>query len=659
MGRGPHLYRRGAVYYWQRRLPPNFAARLQISHFRLSLETKDAAEARRLVPALDAVAVEVFMGDAERITQEQLGNLFKAVLVQHKGKLADLADYERAKPLVPRPTLLKEEIAQGFAHVLLSKLGATATLSSDEEQRLRDEGRDDAFIADVRVNLGILSDGKSIKVSPHRIARRIEEVGAKPSPMNVARAQPIYLRAIGEALLAAEERYGDEPISEVDFDALMDEIREKARVGHVAVPAIPAPVDTPLLEKPEPVVEIIPPPSQLDPEDPESILAAAKALGDKRSGDEEWDPHTHKQANFIFGLFARFMFEVHEVWNFTMVKQKHIAAFDTFMRGVHSNFGKSSKDPYRTIAEIRVLAVTEGEKHGTLKGATRNRHLTFLEQLIKYARDDRGIAIDPKVTTSPFRARKNTRGRDQREIPTQDQVELLFAQPVFHGYKDWKHINVAGDEFYHRGEYYCSILAAYLGGRREEYCGLSEKDVIEDNGDIPYVHIAPNDIRRIKNKQSIRNVALHPEPIRLGFLDYVKAIRDLGYDRLFPDLYSPSTKSPMGDRYYDQMLQSLRAAGFTPHQIRHFFGDELKQKEVSDEFRADFLGHGGKTETTERYCSTLRIALQMPKLMKLPIVTGHLEPRPIKLLPWVVAKEIAPWSRVAQRARKASKAAKK
>ena len=101
----------------------------------------------------------------------------------------------------------------------------------------------------------------------------------------------------------------------------------------------------------------------------------------------------------------------------------------------------------------------------------------------------------------------------------------------------------------------------------------------------------------------------------------------------------------MGDRLYDQMLPSLRAVDFTPHQVRHFFGDELKQGEVSKEFRADLLGHGGESETTERYCNPLKIKLQMPHLLKLPVVTGHLAMRPIKLLPWVVAKEIAPWSR--------------
>jgi T5orf172 domain len=45
------------------------------------------------------------------------------------------------------------------------------------------------------------------------------------------------------------------------------------------------------------------------------------------------------------------------------------------------------------------------------------------------------------------------------------------------------------------------------------YCGLMIDDVIENNGSYPYLHIAKNKFRRIKNGPSKRNIVLHPEPI--------------------------------------------------------------------------------------------------------------------------------------------------
>src|SRR5690606_3370002 len=141
----------------------------------------------------------------------------------------------------------------------------------------------------------------------------------------------------------------------------------------------------------------------------------------------------------------------------------------------------------------------------------------------------------------------------------------------------------------HRAEYFYPIIAHYSGARREEYCGLQIEDVILANGPHPYLHIKWTDVCRIKNSQSQRNIPLHPEIIRLGFLDYISDLKAVGHHLVFPDLFSPSTNSPMGDRLYDQRLPSLRKVGFTPHRIRHFFGDELKQSDVHAEHRADLL----------------------------------------------------------------------
>jgi hypothetical protein len=90
-------------------------------------------------------------------------------------------------------------------------------------------------------------------------------------------------------------------------------------------------------------------------------------------------------------------------------------------------------------------------------------------------------------------------------------------------------------------------------------------DVIFDNGDIPYLHIAKNERRRIKNVLSQRNFPLHPEVMRLNFQAYVKAIKALGDKLLFPDLYSPSSRSPLGDKQFKPILV---AAGVTEDEGR-------------------------------------------------------------------------------------------
>jgi hypothetical protein len=174
-------------------------------------------------------------------------------------------------------------------------------------------------------------------------------------------------------------------------------------------------------------------------------------------------------------------------------------------------------------------------------------------------------------------------------------------------------------------------------------------DVIFDNGETPYLHIAKNERRRIKNVQSQRNVPLHPEVTRLNFLAYVKAIKELGYKLLFPDLFSPTTSSPLGDRFYKQFKPILVAAGVTEeglgsHAVRHLFGAQLKKKLVAVEDRADLLGHGGDTETSERYCEPHEISTLLEFVMKLPVVTADLQPQEINLIPWVAEMQVAPFS---------------
>jgi hypothetical protein len=85
-------------------------------------------------------------------------------------------------------------------------------------------------------------------------------------------------------------------------------------------------------------------------------------------------------------------------------------------------------------------------------------------------------------------------------------------------------------------------------------------------------------------------------------------------------------------------------AGLGSHAVRHLFGAQLKKKPVAVEDRADLLGHGGDTETTERYCEPHDIATLLKFVMELPVVTADLQPGKINLIPWVAAKEVAPFS---------------
>jgi hypothetical protein len=87
--------------------------------------------------------------------------------------------------------------------------------------------------------------------------------------------------------------------------------------------------------------------------------------------------------------------------------------------------------------------------------------------------------------------------------------------------------------------------------------------------------------------------------------------------------------------------------------VRHLFGAQLKKKSMVEEDRTDLLGHGGKSETGERYRGPHEITALYEHGQKLPVVTAHLGPYGIRLLPWVAEKKAAPFSQPSRSKRRA------
>lgn len=97
------------------------------------------------------------------------------------------------------------------------------------------------------------------------------------------------------------------------------------------------------------------------------------------------------------------------------------------------------------------------------------------------------------------------------------------------------------------------LIILYNGMRNNEIAQLYIDDIQEGEG-IPYFRIWVNDARnqRIKIDASQRNLPIHSKLLELGFMEYVKKMRDEGHNQLFPNcIYSERT-----GRYYDDNLSS-------------------------------------------------------------------------------------------------------
>jgi integrase len=254
-----------------------------------------------------------------------------------------------------------------------------------------------------------------------------------------------------------------------------------------------------------------------------------------------WDQKTQRQARSVSNLFVKFMIEDQHVDDLNLLRQAHIGKFVDFLFfEIYKHYGKSVRDEHLTIAQLREKGreldknKKEGEKSKCGLSRTVNRHLTFLGQIFDYA-SARGRENLDKIDLSKLRAKsdKDTRDRNERPKLPIDRAKAIYRTPPFNNSAGWDALDEKGVEgaqqIFHCALYFVPILIYYTGCRREELCGLMVDDVIFDNGDIPYLHIAKNEFRRIKNVQSQRNIPLHPEVIRLNFLAYVQAIKALGH----------------------------------------------------------------------------------------------------------------------------------
>jgi integrase len=312
-----------------------------------------------------------------------------------------------------------------------------------------------------------------------------------------------------------------------------------------------------------------------------------------------------------------------------LLAQDQIAKYKTLLLTLPKQYGKGENDKNLPLSDWLKRAKKLPPKDVGRVGATLNRHMGQLDDVLSYIRAN-GYTIRDYSGVTELRANSTGRPRDARNFLDPEDYTAFFRLPPWTGCKSQENRMTAGSVVIHDALYFVPILAQKTLGRREEICGLDVDDVLEENG-VPYIFIRNNVHRRIKNPQSTRRVPLVEEICRLGFLRYHSAIKALCHKLLFPDLRAGSDRTALGDVFYDSFVEHWKIA--IPdyqeqkkvfHSIRKTSGDNLKDAGVASEIRADILGHGGKNTTEERYANAAKLKQMLEALDRLPTYTCDL-----------------------------------
>ncbi|MBP0636306.1 site-specific integrase [Cupriavidus sp. AcVe19-6a] len=187
--------------------------------------------------------------------------------------------------------------------------------------------------------------------------------------------------------------------------------------------------------------------------------------------------------------------------------------------------------------------MADGKHHSKAERANGNvtvkKKIAYLNIVFNHAVDNLLICGNPargvkvKLSRNPPKSRLPFDASD---------IKRIFSTPLFTSKVLPEYVGAGGE-----AAYWMPLLAHFSGARPEEIGQLSVSDVkyyrTQRGEMIPYIEISNAEDKGTKNRGSNREVPLHPEVIRRGFLEYVGAQAPDGrlFPLLRPDVYGTLT----------------------------------------------------------------------------------------------------------------------
>lgn len=625
----PNTKRRGAIYWYRRsrRLPCGNRFRPTVS-----LRTACPQAARRRAAILTATFEELYMRIFNRGRRFALeADAATRIFQTEFNKALDALEDER------------EHAAIGGY-----EFGDLGTFLDVHEEVYR-------YLAETVCMGGELSADTWAQRVPH-----LEEGVAMMAHEQLSRMNVIWHQSLDETAEALENEQLGTDIFHMDhamrlrFEARLAAVQEYRRrledpdrrfASMLAAPVSPRPIGP---SAPAAGVQSAPAASTAPTVDPAWATITAEQAGQKFINDNpklvasetgkreaKWTEKTKSQFQTAMRLLQKSMGSK----PFVSLSNEDLRQLLKHFDGLPPNHHKSPRHGPMTLAEICAEAQTDIASGKLAKGSlglnvpTLNRHFRFLKMAHEWARKENPSV--PALDWSAFAFEDGRSAREQRDAFPVVLARKIFRLPPWHGCANVRDRFKPGRDVFHDSLYWVLPIIWYSGLRREEACKLQVADIACSDEGIWYFDIDVTDAGRLKNASSRRWIPVADELVRLGFIDFVAAMRRARETLLFPELISETRN--MGDSYYRMGWMKILACldekpdDLTIHGIRHTVADELKAAGVNEEVRADLLGHTMESETAGRYSKASRLSVLLEAVNKIPVVTSAVQPARICL----------------------------
>lgn len=255
--------------------------------------------------------------------------------------------------------------------------------------------------------------------------------------------------------------------------------------------------------------------------------------------------------------------------------------------------------------ELRELLKTETTNRISITSV--NKYLRTFKEFLLYCKKRRFI---PESFSDDIEVPKR---RDPIKIDAFNREELQnIFNPSFYPPKN---------SIYYAWRYWIPLIGIYTGMRLNEICQLYVDDVRYLNR-IWYFRLTnERSDQSLKNKQSKRLVPIHPKLIELGFIDFVKSIREAKKDRLFYQFeYSPKNHYTHAmSMWFARYLKGLGIEGRNKvfHSFRHTVKPYLRDAGISQEYQNAICGWSASDIGERVYGGEIPIKVLYQEISKL------------------------------------------
>jgi len=305
----------------------------------------------------------------------------------------------------------------------------------------------------------------------------------------------------------------------------------------------------------------------------------------------------------------------------TSIGKTDVQDFRELLMGLPVNYSKAKKYDGLSLKKIIEVGVDDNK----LALRTADKYLSMLKGFLHWCQEEEHISIVPGAK---IKIHLKANPQEDRYPFSPDQLTKLFASPIYTGCKSVARRSWPGEKVFRDGKFWIPLIALFTGMRLGEIVQMQVTDVREDEGHSFFdVTVNEGEEKSLKTAQSKRRIPVHPELIKIGFLEYCaeRADKTKLSTRLFPDI------KPGSDTFSKLFARYVKAVGVkTPktvfHSFRHNFKDAMQAVGIDSTIQHALMGHTDKS-MDGTYGSTgipVPILAQAIDKLTLPVDLKHL-----------------------------------